>query len=134
MTTLVEAADFITKRFRTLWGVTTTIALDNKEIDIKTLTEWVRLSIRNIDSGQETLGPTGVRNFERKGIAFVQIFTEQGSGTKRANELAQIVRDIFEGVKFNDIVVDDVLINEIGIDGRWYQVNTESHFKYFEIK
>ncbi len=134
MTTIVEASTAIQSRFIDQWGATTEIAYDNKEVDVKGLDEWVRLSVRSMGSGQESLGPTGSRKFEYKASVFVQIFTELGTGTKRSNELAQMVRDIFEGVGFSDMRVDAVDVREIGTDGKWYQINTEGNVTYYAQK
>lgn len=135
MTTIGEAADLITKRFITQWGTETVFALPNKEFAKEDLVnEWVRLSITNLDGGQETLGGANNRKFEYKGIIFIQVFVEVNSGTKRAYAIVQKVRDIFEGVQFNDIHVDSVLADEVGIDGKWFQIGTESHFTYHATK
>ncbi len=134
MTTLVEASTLIQSRFIDQWGTETEISFENKEIDIKALSEWVRLVVRNTDGGQESLGPTGARKFEYKALVIVQIFTVIGSGTKRANQLAQLVRDIFEGVQFDEVVVDAVLVDEVGVDDKWYQINVEGNVTYYHIK
>ena len=135
MTTIGEAADLITKRFITQWGSETIFALPNKEFaKDDTVTEWVRLSIKNLDADQETLGGVNKRKFEYKGIIFIQIFVELNTGTKRAYKIVQKVRDIFEGVQFNNIEVDSVSATEIGEDGKWFQIVTESHFTYHATK
>lgn len=135
MTTLNEAREAVCSKFIDEWADETAVTLDNETFDAPTTEPWVRLSVRNITSGQETLGPVGHRNFERKAILFIQIFTQTDIGLKQSDELAQAARAIFEGITLNgNIAFYDSVTREVGPDGLWYQVVVECNFTYNETK
>jgi len=93
---------------------------------------WVRLTVRNTVSQQETLGAVGFRKFERKGDIHLQIFVPVDRGTADADTLAMQARAVFEGARFSGVVCYAGLSKEVGPDGRWYQVNVVIPFTYYE--
>lgn len=93
---------------------------------------WVRLSVRNTYSAQETLGPVGSRKFERRGDIHIQIFVPVDRGTADADTLLGQARAVFEGARFSGITCYAGTPKEVGVDGRWYQVNVVIQFTYYE--
>lgn len=93
---------------------------------------WVRLTVRNTFSQQETLGPPGGRKYERRGDIHIQIFVPVDRGTADADTLAMAARAVYEGAKFGGIACYAGLPKEVGPDGRWFQVNVVIPFTYFE--
>ena len=139
--TLDEIKNTILTYYITQWNllsVTPTLTLENEDFDPATEggIEWARISIVEHEARQRSLGKIGNRKFERLGSVFVQVYTKQGSGgTKRADEIAQDVRDILEGT--NAITgacffTGRVITQEP--DGHWHRVVVEVEFSYDETK
>lgn len=133
MTTLNQARELIYQRFVDNWPAGTPYTFDNEAYK-PPATKWVRLSVRNIDSGQESLGAIGNRKFLRKGMVWLQIFVPLDSGLKDADTLASSFRSIFEGVTFSNIRFTNVLVKEGTPDNKWYRVVAQAFFDYNEIK
>ncbi len=99
-------------------------------------TPWARVRLRHTTSGQASLsGQSGTRIFTRNGILTVQIFVPPGKGLAEATDLPKIIQDSYEGVETsNGVWFRDVVVNEIGSDGDFYQTNVVALFEYDEIK
>lgn len=137
MTTLNQAREAVEQRFVTQWANRTLFAFENE--DFKTpedpQKDWVRVVVRNIGGGAETIGPIGGRKYRRKALTFVQIFTPVNRGLKIPDGHAQAARAIFEGVSFNGLDFDDSFATELGSrDGKWNQMNFEARFAYEEVR
>lgn len=134
MTTLVEARESVYSRFSSLWTFTPFI-FENVDTDLDTgEVDWARLSVNELGGGQETLGPTGNRKYRRVFSAFVQIYTQTNKGMKRAAQLGEEVRTIFEGVSFSELDFNNVLVTDLGPDDKWQQTLAEADGRYTEIK
>lgn len=133
MTTLSEAVETLYQTFLSEWGSKTLVILDNEKAPALPA-EWVRVSVRHTASTQSTLGAPGNRRFRRRASLFAQIFVPVDRGTKRAHELAQAAREIFEGKTFGNIGFFDCIVRELGVDGKWYQINLEAIFEYDEVR
>lgn len=135
MTTLAEAREAIYKTFIDAWDSIAPLTLDNEDFQPPN-GSWVRLSVRHTGGGQETLGRTGNRRFERSGTAFIQVFTLQDTGTAAADTLANLARSIFEGTSITNTTIrfNNVALTEIGPTGKWYQINVSAAFDYDETK
>jgi hypothetical protein len=129
-----QARASIYNRFNTLWGPLVPYTLDNEKFTPPETGAWVRLSVRNIDAGQETLGPVGTRKYERKGLINVQVFTETNKGVFEADSLSKLAQDIFEGVRFDEVIANNSIIKEVGVSDGWYQNLVQIDFFYTEIK
>lgn len=132
MTTLSEAREAIYEAFRVGYADETKCYFDNEVADVED--EWVRLTVRHTTGDQETLGPVGNRKFERGGSVIIQIFILLDKATARADELASLVRNIFEGKTISQIRFRGVITREIGEGTKWYQLNVEAPFRYNETK
>ena len=136
MTTIAAAREAITERFSTQWAAAqpaVPFTLEN-EAYTAPATSWVRMTIQNVDSFQETLGAVGRRRFIRRGSVFVQIFVATDAGVTPADTLARDARIIFEGVSFSGLRFNNAVIREVGPDGRFYQSLVEAFFEYDETK
>ena len=142
MTTYAEAYEAIaaricdTSRFRAAL-----VALENQAFDTDIDEPWVRLSVRHFDAEQETLGRKGNRQFLRPGSVIVQVFVPYGLGVHRAQEIAQQVRDLYEGEALPVIGSDTERLRffagstiEVGQADGYYQVNVNIPFDYNEKK
>lgn len=133
--TLDQAQVLINDRFITQWAARTPFALTNENsLANEVTTSWVWLNSKLGFSGQHTLGKSGARRYERRGIIFAQVFTPVNTGSKPAVDLAKAIEDIFEGVTFNGVSCFNSIIKEIGVDGQWYQLQVQIEFLFEETK
>lgn len=98
---------------------------------------WIRPMVRHSGGEQATLqGETGNRRFRRFGTLTVQVFHPVGVGlVGGATDYADVIRDAFEGVGSNEgMIYRDVSVNEIGVDGDFFQSNVQIDFEYDELK
>ncbi len=134
MTTLNEAREAVYTRFVTQWGTTTPVAFDDEDFEEPADSPWVRLTVRNVSRGQETLGRAGNRKFRSAAQVFVQVYTRTNTGVKQGDTLATQAKDIFEATSFSGLDFNDGVVRETGPDGKWYQHLIEIAFDYEEIK
>ena len=133
MTTPIEAREAIYNQFITAWGTTTPFTFDNEKFAAPNVA-WARLTVRNSESIQRTLGAPGNRRFRRVGSVFIQLFDLVDGGMSTLDTLTKTARDIFEGVSFSGLDFTNVVSRESGADGKWFQVVVEAFFDYEETK
>lgn len=113
------------------------VTLENEQFEPPSDLEWVRVSVRHFDGGQESLGDVGLRKFSRVGALFVQIFIPQDTGgTAPADTIAHEARALLEGKKLTGTTVNLLTsqIREIGqVDGNYMMV-VETGFEYTETR
>lgn len=139
MTTLNQAREAVYDRFVDNWADQTDYVFDNEHYDepepvAGNFPPWVRVSVRNITGGQETLGEKGIRKYRRRAIAFCQVFVPVDKGMQMADTLAQSFRGIFEGESFNGLDFDNGLVREASPDGHKMMVLVEVYYAYYETK
>ncbi len=134
MTTLGEARESVYSRFVTEWATETPFVFDNEELEEPSDDPWVRLTVRSLSRGQETMGRTGNRKFRSAALVFVQVYTRTNTGVKQGDTLAVQAKDIFEAISFDGLDFNDGVVRESGPDGKWYQHVAEIAFDYDEIK
>lgn len=123
--------------FLSSWGATTPVTLEGElESEPGPGRPWARLSFRNLDGGQVTLGPSGGRVYRRVAAAFVQVFTPAARGMQAGATLAQQARAIFEGKRIGEVEFNDGTVTEIPLAGgeKSLQTNVEVRCSYDEIK
>lgn len=141
MTTLPEAVEAMVGRFAAQWALTAYSAVPYT-VDGETAFRppssgsYVRLATRHYGAHQETLGAPGNRKFYRSGALFVDVFADHGKAPGSGLKLADAIRNIFEGVAIPGTTVyfKDVIVRELGPEGRWYRVQVEVRFYYEELK
>jgi len=137
-----EAINEILGLFQTAWDAVQNpdlVKYDNvvnDDVPPATQVPWARVALRHTTAEQASLsGASGTRRFERKGILTIQIFEPPGKGLSGATDLPKIIQDAYEGVETaNGAWFRDVVVNEIGPDGDFYQTNIVALFEYDEIK
>lgn len=137
MTTLTEARNAIYNRFIGQWGSTTQFTFDNEAFDTNDIAvdeSYIRVVVRTSVGPQQTLGPVNSRIFRRTAQIIMQVFTPTDVGTASADSLGQQARAVFEGASFDGIDCFNAIVNEIGPDGAYYQMNVTVDFRYDEIK
>jgi hypothetical protein len=130
-----EAA--IVARFESQWRAlqpNIPYAYDNQgEADFITRgAAWVRVTVLPGTSTQVAMGT--VRRWRRLGIVTVQIFTPAGSGTGLATQLADTVRDIFEGFTISGIIFRATSLTRVEVDAAWMQHNADTPYQADELR
>lgn len=96
--------------------------------------EWVHLRVYHNTSRRLTIGPKGARRFNRRGRIAIQIYTEPGVGPKRADDIAEIIGNMFEGRSLPgfSVVFTNCEPRETGLDndGRYNVTLAEVEFEY----
>lgn len=118
---------------------------DNESIDVhwanrkthRSMSEdsFVEFIIRHSGGQQDTLGGLGNRSFIRVGIAVARVFTQTGKGLSSAYALAKSIVDAYEGVHSpNGVWFRNVRIQEMGVDGNFFELQVLIEFEYNETK
>ena len=135
MTTLSDAREAIYTKFISEWGTFTPYTFGNETFNSEAQTNpWVRLTVLNQASEQNSLGPKGRRKYRRTGFIVVQCFGLANTGMKELDDIVMQVRTVFEGEKFDGVFVNDTVTREIGPEGRWFMTVVESFFHYNQTK
>lgn len=133
-----EAKQAIYNFFVTEWAGETPVTIENEDFDpaVEGGTEWVRLSMRDRQANQRTLGRVGNRRFERPATLFVQVFTRKGQGgTQRSDQLAHLARSILEGTnQVSGIWFFVATIGDMIPEDYWNMVVVEVEISYDETK
>ena len=137
-TTHEEAKEAVAGLFKSIWAddLGWTFQLGNEQFTIPASNPWARLVFRHQESRQYSLGQSGGRKFKRRATAFIQVFTQSGTGEETSAELVDAILTGMEGERIVDTTVCflDVIPREAGADGKWYQVTVEANFEYTETK
>jgi len=136
--TFSDAVDQIMDLFKTAWDTTGFPAYyeDVRQQRDSSEDPWSTTTLRHASGQQMTLGTaTGTSRFAREGLLIVQIFTPAGKGLQEAYNLAKVVVDAYEGSTTpGGVWFRNVRLNEIGRDGRFFQMNVLVEFLYDELK
>lgn len=120
--------------FNTAWAGATPIVFENEDYT-ETEAAFVRFSMRNEEAGQNSLGASGNRSFERSGRIFVQIFTPVNEdGMVPADTHAEAARTVLEGVTIGGVHIYGVSTREVGPEGKWFYTLVEAPFTYYTTK
>ena len=94
---------------------------------------WVRLNIVQAGSDWAGFGDPGNNPERNFGQVTIQIFTESGEGEGAGLALADTARGVFRqwrdaasGVR----VLVPPYARQVGIDGKWYQINVVAPFQF----
>lgn len=147
MPTFDQARDEILGRFKAQWDADTP-ALNGGVVPlvfwegVGTLVDkphadpWAAVTVRHGPSAQGALANhQGVRRWDRFGVVTVQIFAplERGGGLALGESLSKVARRAFEGKETaSHVWFRGATINEVGVDGPWFQFNAVADFVYDE--
>lgn len=93
---------------------------------------WARVTVRHLTGGSASLG---TRLQERRGRVTVQLFCEVGDGLTTADSLAETLQKAYEGASSScGILFRNVVAQEIGPDGRWFNMNVLADFEYTMVR
>lgn len=134
-----EVKEAVYSRFITAWGSETAYVFGNEEFTPPVATgtgaaSWVRLLVREVAGGQETLGKVGSRSYRRRAQIILMVYALPDRGEQRADALVKKFRDYFEGASFSGVDCFDCQVVESGNEGLWYRVNAFSLISFCETK
>lgn len=84
-------------------------------------TSWVRVSVRDGDGTQESLGKKALERSQ--GVVIVQIFVPMDLGEDEARFLAEKAGNVFRRQRFSGIQFRSPSHRPVGQDGGWWQHN-----------
>lgn len=96
---------------------------------------WARVSLRHDRSDQETLNVPGKRLYVRPAMIWVQFFGPNLKGLGGLDVYCDEAKSFLEGVSFGGIESSGGAdVQEIGDDGRWYEVVLVIPITYYSMK
>lgn len=134
--THAEAREAVYGRFTEQWDGATPVAYDGSPgfTEPNPPTAWARVSVRHLESSQDTLGAATARQFRRQMSIIVQVFSPAVSSIAPLDTLVTAARAIWEGQTFNGIsILGGVQTFEAPQDGVWLQTNVEALADYYEV-
>lgn len=144
--TEAEAYEAVCQRWKAVWdtlhSTTSTdstyapYVFENKKLPEPTpQVPWARVTMRQLDSNQHTLGGPGRRQFQRDAAVWVQLFRPLGEGMASLAGLVDDVRAVFEGAAFDGVdPAGSPRMQTIGQDGNWYLVLVICPVTYYETR
>ena len=123
----------IRQHFETQWAGATPVQYPSVDFTIAGDASWVRLNISDAAADWASMGDPG-NNIERNlGQVTIQIFVLSGVGEGAALALADAARAVFRswtdaasGLRFEV----PPYARQVGVDGKWYQINVVAPFRF----
>jgi hypothetical protein len=140
----VQASQAINRRWIEKWPTLSgsiPYALDN--ITKPDGISFAQLSIVSGPSQQWTMGPEGTRKWQRTGFIEVRLSGPINVGRRPLDELAKVVRNIFEGFRFgkkageHGVVTHDSSVSELRRDKQSPQLwilTVTTPFEFYEVR
>jgi len=139
-----DAVEAMQDAFTDFWGNQTIqpkLSYDNVDLDVPG-TDLTMTSSDSDVSGEGfalvqvvhatgNIAALGTKMFRQIGIMNIAIYVETNKGRKRAGgKIADQALDFFQTENIAGVTFQNPRMNEVGNDGRWYQVNVTSDFLY----
>lgn len=153
-TTLEVAQDEMYAQFRSVWEADTPALLGGSPLEPASIQyedttnwtgrpvgddddgrAWCRISIRHATGTQATLADAvGGSLHTQEGTVIVQVFADYKSndGSTLATRLAMVAKKAFTGKRTPNVWFKRVRYQEVGREGRWYQINVSADFEWDE--
>lgn len=126
----------VVSRMRDNW-IETPLAIDNDEYEPDgSVAAWVRLAVRHGSSINAALGAAivaGPGMVRRPGQVIVQVFVRRKAGATRAQELADLVSDLFQNRTFSGVRCYETSSITVGERNGWFQLNAQTFFAFDEV-
>lgn len=139
--TPLEAREAVLARWVTAWvddnhAERTPTVLDNDPYDPspEAVTAFCRLTIREVDSIQRTMGPPGGRRFDRHDLVLIHIHTAAAAGREVGDTLGELARAVFEAARFETVVGSAGRVQPGDVVGRWSVTTVQIPIRYTETK
>ncbi len=153
-TTLEVAQDEIYTQFTSVWDADTPALLGGSPLEPASIQyedttnwtgrpvaddddgrAWCRINIRHSRGEQATLADgNGGSLFRQEGVVIVQVFADfkSNAGSTLAVRLAMVAKKAFEGKRTPNVWFRRARYQEVGREGRWYQINVTADFEWDE--
>lgn len=138
--TEAEAYEAVCQRWKAVWDTLhptdAPSCFENKKFnEPDPESSWARVTMRQLDSNQHTLGAPGSRKWQRDAAIWVQLFRPLGEGMASLASLVDDVRAVFEGVSFGGIdPAGSPRMQTVGQDGKWFLVLVICPVTYYETR
>lgn len=153
-TTLEVAQDEIYAQFRDVWVADTPALLGGSPLEAASIQyedttnwtgrpqgddddgrAWSRITIKHATGNQATLADGNGGSLHRQeGVVIVQVFADYKSnkGSTLATKLAMVAKKAFTGKRTPNVWFKRARYEEVGREGRWYQINVSADFEWDE--
>ena len=125
---LSDVRQAIESRFNTNFTVLP-IAWRKEELEPDANESWVRFNVHNQANIQESMGAAS-NLFRGYGLISIQLFSAVDSNNATDDGYLQDIIDIYQGKSFNDVIIFDINVKDIGRSGSWFQTNILIDFTY----
>jgi hypothetical protein len=137
--TEAQANEAVFQQWLSVWpGLQPSVpfCFENEKFVEPTTGAWARVTLRGLDSIQETLGKPTTRRYERMCAVWVQLFVPVNTGTELVKQLVDSARAVYEGVQFGNGVkpAGGCRTTVVGSDGKWYEVVVVAPVNYYETR
>lgn len=89
--------------------------------------KWLRVTINGLQP--QDLDAAGACELT-PGICTIDVFVAKTSGSIAAMTAAQHIKNLYNGYRFDDLVVTSVAVLPRGEDGNWYRVQVDINFEF----
>jgi hypothetical protein len=136
MTTHAEMLRALNQVFVTNWVIagTARTAYTFTNVDLGATAEWCKFHVEDGLGGQETMGSTGNRSFERRGTLVAEIHVRPDEGTAHADALGKVITDAFEGKTISGVHLLAATKRHLGPFKRWHKMVVRIPLTYYERK
>ena len=134
--TVDNFVDVVFGNFEVFWADRTPVAWPNVQFDLTSKADngWVKVDIQHLPESGGAANVSGDM-YRREAFFTVQIFTRTGTGRGRADELAEAVLNWLEtSAQDLNVWFRNQSLNEVGIEGAFYQVNCTALMTYDVIR
>ena len=106
-------------RWAAAWNGRTPTAYEGHAFTHPTETAWARLTIRNGEARQASIGSPGSNVHRHAGVIFIEIFTPGGQGTQAARALADEALAVFRNAHFGNIACQTPYVSKTVQESPW---------------
>lgn len=96
---------------------------------------WARVTLQHASGGQASLtGALGTKLYDRRGLLTIQLFTRY-DGLITADAAAESIEDFFiNNASDSEVEYFNVVSQEVGEEGPWFQTNIVIDFEYRQVR
>lgn len=129
----------ILKHFNSEWAEsvysTVPVAYENQTFDdTPSLTSWVRITCKNSDGLQRSIGTAPNRTWQRFGFVIFEVYIKPNTSTYTGKDIAEEIIDMFEGKNISKVIFNDGTYKSKGVSGKWFGFGGYIKWEYLEQK
>lgn len=92
---------------------------------------WCEITIQELRSRPVSIGTKGFLRYRRLGMAQINFYTPQNTGSFDSMQLIENFRAQLEGVAIEGITTTEFSHNVVGFTGAWFQTNVTVAFNFY---